>query len=185
MSGEYGAVPDPCCCGAGFRSGRGLGVVVEHGHLVERVPAAQHGVATNDMNITDDTALERPLLKTIRNHLIDEAKGTPRGKLRRRLNTLLSADDRFVRGPGSASASWTLTVHTTEVFRGNPETLQCAAAAVRGVNINRWNESGPTPRETVNASVTVAMRSCWPLAERFATRTWLLPAVGGTSKGTL
>jgi hypothetical protein len=40
---------------------------------------------------TDEPSLERLLLAAVRNHLIDQAKGTDRGKLRRRLVTLLSA----------------------------------------------------------------------------------------------
>lgn len=44
----------------------------------------------------DQPSLERLLLAAIRNDLIDEAKSQPIGKLRRRMQTLLGQDDRFV-----------------------------------------------------------------------------------------
>ncbi|APZ35586.1 hypothetical protein BOH66_16130 [Microbacterium aurum] len=44
----------------------------------------------------DQASLERLLLAAIRNDLIDEAKSQPIGKLRRRMQTLLRQDDRFI-----------------------------------------------------------------------------------------
>lgn len=105
---------------------------------------------------TSQGALERLLLAAIRNHLIDEAKGTPRGKLRRRLETLLSADPRFIRTDVMGARSWDLPGRADSRWDGDSATLQQAAFAVRGVSVRRWNESGPTPRETVEALTTVA-----------------------------
>lgn len=103
---------------------------------------------------TDDQSLERLLLKAIRNHLIDEAKGTERGKLRRRLETLLGHDDRFVRVTGPM---WVLATQPAGVtWQGDLAELNEAAAAVRGVVLGKLPTSGPTPRGSVEALVTVA-----------------------------
>jgi hypothetical protein len=107
-------------------------------------------------NATDDGSLERLLLAAIRNFLIDQAKGTDRGKLRRRLETLLGADPRFARADIAGSPGWALVDGPSSPGRGDAATLDNAAFAVRGVSIVRWNESGPTPKDTVHALVTVA-----------------------------
>ncbi|MBK6873556.1 MAG: hypothetical protein IPJ14_07850 [Kineosporiaceae bacterium] len=108
------------------------------------------------LKATDDASLERLLLASIRNHLIDQAKTTNRGKLRRRLDGLLSKDTRFARGSVGGSAGWAVQGTIGSPWQGDVEDLHRAAASVRGVAVWRWNESGPTPRATVNALVTVA-----------------------------
>ena len=106
---------------------------------------------------TDDASLERQLLAAVRNHLIDQAKGTERGKLRRRLVTLLSSDSRFerVRAVGGLDG-WRLAGRTGGRWQGDLEDLHEAASSVRGVTIRRWNEAGPTPRGTADALLSVA-----------------------------
>lgn len=103
---------------------------------------------------TDEGSLERLLLASVKNHLIDLAKGTERGKLRRRLETLLGNDGRFVRvdGPGWRLASYS----EGTVWQGDGAFLEAAAAAVRGVQLGKLPPSGPTPRGSVEALVTVA-----------------------------
>jgi hypothetical protein len=107
---------------------------------------------------SDQASLERQLLATIGNYLKDEAKRSERGKLRRRLNGLMSTDSRFVRVPAtqagvdgwaSPDAPATLTVRSLAE-------LQRAAFAVRGVSIRRWNTAGPTASGTRHALLTVA-----------------------------
>ena len=105
---------------------------------------------------TDDASLERLLLAAIRNFLIDQAKGTDRGKLRRRLQTLLGADPRFSRATIAGTPAWTLAGGPAGPWQGDVADLQQAAFEVRGVRIKRWNEAGPTPRETSHALLTVA-----------------------------
>ncbi len=103
---------------------------------------------------TDTKSLERLLFKAIRNHLIDGAKGTERGKLRRRLQTLLTADARFVAAPGPG---WSLATHPEDaVWQGDVEQLERAAAAVRGVVLGKLPSSGPTPRGSAEALLTVS-----------------------------
>lgn len=80
---------------------------------------------------THDPSFERLVLAAIENHLIDEAKKTERGKLRRRLDTLLSADERFVRAAGAGGA-WALRAHAGVVWQGDRDDLLRAAFAVPG-----------------------------------------------------
>jgi hypothetical protein len=60
---------------------------------------------------SDDASLERQLFAVIGNHLIDQAKKTERGNLRRRLDGLLTGDPRFTRVTAvqAGLAGWTLT----------------------------------------------------------------------------
>jgi hypothetical protein len=96
---------------------------------------------------TSQQSLERLILATIRNFLIDEAKATETGKLRRRLENVLPTDPQkrfeFFTSPFDA---WALVGAPDTVWQGDPEQLEAAARAVRGYTIDRWNEGGPTPR---------------------------------------
>jgi len=103
---------------------------------------------------TDDASFERLVLTAIENHLKDEAKKTERGKLRRRLDTLLSADSRFVRGAGTGGA-WSLSEHSGSVWQGDRDDLPRAAFAVPGT-IDRLNPAGPTPAATKATLLAVA-----------------------------
>ena len=107
---------------------------------------------------TDQGSFERLLLATIRNHLIDAAKGTERGKLRRRMAGLLAEDSRFrtVMAADAGIACWTLADGARQLWQGDITQLETAAADVRGVAIHRWNTSGPTPAGTKHALLTVA-----------------------------
>lgn len=98
------------------------------------------------LTATDDASFERLVLAAIENHLKDEAKKTERGKLRRRLETLLSADSRFVRGAGSGGA-WALSENAGAVWQGDRNDLVQAAFTVPGA-IERLNPAGPTPAAT-------------------------------------
>nr|WSW42934.1 hypothetical protein OG296_07280 [Streptomyces sp. NBC_01001] len=101
----------------------------------------------------DDTSLEKMFFTSIKNFLIDEAKGTERGKLRRRFATRLAQDNRFRAMPGSR---WALTSHPAgAVWQGDLDDLVGAAWGARGVWITAWNHSGPTPKKTVHALMTV------------------------------
>ncbi|HTC69106.1 MAG TPA: hypothetical protein VK662_06000 [Acidothermaceae bacterium] len=110
------------------------------------------------LKATDERSFERLLLAAIRNYLIDCAKKTERGKLRRRLERLLGEDPRFVRMPASQSGvpRWALAGGPLVPWQGDVADLAAAASSVRGVAINRWNVSGPTPQATQDALLTVA-----------------------------
>jgi len=106
---------------------------------------------------TDQESLERLILKSIRNFLIDQAKGTERGKLRRRLDTLLSDDSRFVRPPKLTGIwGWALVQRAMHLWQGNLDELHEAAARVRGYQILSWNTAGRTPKHTVVALTAVS-----------------------------
>ncbi|WP_019482527.1 hypothetical protein [Arthrobacter sp. TB 23] len=106
---------------------------------------------------TDQNSLERLILKSIRNFLIDQAKGTERGKLRRRLDTLLTDDDRFVRPPDLKGIwAWALVHRAMNLWQGDLDELHQAAARVRGYQILSWNTAGQTPKHTVVALTAVS-----------------------------
>ncbi|MEU8926208.1 hypothetical protein AB0D10_35645 [Kitasatospora sp. NPDC048545] len=105
----------------------------------------------------DDASLERLFLTSVRNFLIDEAKKTPRGKLRRRIARLMSEDSAYrkVAGP---PPRWTLVEHADgAVWQGGFDDLIAQAVRITGVGITRWNHSGPTPKQTVHALKTVLL----------------------------
>lgn len=106
---------------------------------------------------TDQASLERLILASIRNFLKDQAKGTERGKLRRRLETLLSDDARFARPSGLAGIwAWALLHHPMGLWQGDLDDLHRAAARVRGYQISTWNTAGRTPKHTVIALTEVS-----------------------------
>lgn len=108
------------------------------------------------LQATDQVSLERLILRSIRNFLIDQAKGTERGKLRRRLDNVLSKDSRFIRPPDlKGIRAWALLNHLFGLWQGDLDSLHAAAARVRGYQILRWNSAGKTPRQTVIALTAV------------------------------
>lgn len=108
------------------------------------------------LQATDQASLERIVLTAIRNFLVDQAKGTERGKLRRRLENLLADDSRFVRPHDVTSIlAWALLHRAMSLWQGDLEELHKAAARVRGYQILSWNTAGRTPRRTVIALTSV------------------------------
>jgi hypothetical protein len=92
---------------------------------------------------TSQPALERLLLAAIKNVLIDLAKETETGKLRRRLLTVLGDDARFVHLT-SPDHCWALAGCPQGLWQGDRDELIRAAFAVRGFHIWTWNTAGPT-----------------------------------------
>lgn len=92
----------------------------------------------------DQKSLELLLLTTIENVLIDEAKKTETGKLRRRLVGVLGKDGRFTRVT-TPEDCWSLAGRPQEMWQGDREELVQAALSVRGHAIWSWNTAGPTP----------------------------------------
>ncbi|MEV4081562.1 hypothetical protein ACGFJC_12970 [Nonomuraea fuscirosea] len=105
------------------------------------------------LRATDGPSLERLLLAAIENFLKDQAKGTSRGQLRRRLQTLFGGDERF---QPVERDRWTLANGPVRTWQGDLDALERAAFSVRGVEITRWNHAGMTPRVTKDALLTVA-----------------------------
>lgn len=92
---------------------------------------------------TSQNSLERIILATVERALIDEAKSTETGKLRRRLVTVLGRDARFVH-LDTPEECWALVGRPQEMWQGDLDDLLEAARAVRGYTITTWNVGGPT-----------------------------------------
>ncbi|MFD5629655.1 hypothetical protein [Streptomyces sp. NPDC127072] len=123
--------------------------------MITREGAGGQFILTCFLKAVDDTSLEKLFFTSIRRFLIDEAKSTPRGKLRRRFAKRLAEDDRF-RAVSGASPRWALAAHPVDsIWQGDLDELVRAAWEVRGVWITAWNHSGPTPQKTVHALITV------------------------------
>ncbi|MFF4764122.1 hypothetical protein [Streptomyces sp. NPDC001292] len=123
--------------------------------MLTREGAGQRFVTSCFVQAADEASLERLFLASIKNFLIDEAKKTPRGKLRRRIARLMGADASFRRAPGSPPR-WMLSEHPEgAVWQGDLDDLVAEAWRVRGVGITRWNHSGPTPAQTVQALMVI------------------------------
>ncbi|WP_251021002.1 hypothetical protein [Streptomyces sp. ISL-98] len=123
--------------------------------MLDRKGAGGRFITSCFLKAVDDRSLEKLFFTTVRNFLIDEAKMTDRGKLRRRFARRLQEDDRFLKVTGP-SPRWALAAGTRgQVWQGDLDTLVRAAWEVRGVWITAWNHSGPTPVETVQALMTV------------------------------
>lgn len=123
--------------------------------MLSREGAGQRFVMTCFIKAVDEASLERLFLTSIRNFLIDQAKMTDRGRLRRRFSSRLAADARFRKVQG-VSPRWTLAARPDSLlWQGDVEELIEAAWNVRGVGVTRWNHSGPTPTGTVHALMTV------------------------------
>lgn len=88
-------------------------------------------------------SLELIILTTVRNALIDEAKGTETGKLRLRLRRVLGEDSRFLHLDSPAEC-WALVAGSQVLWQGDIDDLIDAALGVRGYTITTWNTSGPT-----------------------------------------
>lgn len=105
---------------------------------------------------TDDRTLERVFLRTIKNFLIDQAKGTDTGKLRRRLRGLIDKDPAVAAGKlPTGEDAWWLADGPSEEWFGDVADLDRAASQVRGVRVTTLNPAGPTPAATVAALMAI------------------------------
>lgn len=106
---------------------------------------------------TDDASLERLLLTTITNALIDEAKRTDVGKMRRRLGTLLTADPRFEAAPNAyaGESAWRHISVPDQAWDGGLDELGGLLHIAAVAPIVELNSAGRTPR-AVRESITDA-----------------------------
>lgn len=108
-----------------------------------------------EAGVADDDALEAYVMVALKHHLIDEAKGTDVGRLRRRFVKVLGEDNRFVRST-AAGETWMLAEFKGRTSSDELEVLRAAAARVRGVYIEKLNKGGRTREPVADALRTVA-----------------------------
>lgn len=108
----------------------------------------------------DQGHLERRLLKTIHNFLIDQARATPVGLMRNRVGTVLKNSSEFVRvtGPGIAVDGWA-TVGSQGaanlLWQADRAELDAAAVAVHVPPDVKFHHQGPPPKATKHAMIAV------------------------------
>ena len=106
------------------------------------------------VHATDDESMERLLNKMVLNFLRDQGRKTERGRLVRRINSVLSDDDRFV----SAHDRWSHAAGDAIPSTATPEDLEAAAAGVKEVTVPRWSDQ--TPRSHPHADAPSIARLC-------------------------
>ncbi len=96
----------------------------------------------------DQASLERLLLAAIRNDLIDEAKSQPIGKLRRRMQTLLGQDDRFIDASDlhQGQDAWSLPSNRAIASYADVEQLLELSVGMEATPIVSLPRAGRTPR---------------------------------------
>ena len=108
----------------------------------------------------DTRHLERRLLKTIRNYLIDQAKATRVGLMRNRIATMLMRHDDFVRVDGAnvPTPGWAPVDSASadgELWQGDHEELYPAAWNTAAPTNVVFNKSGPPSKQTKQALLDV------------------------------
>lgn len=91
----------------------------------------------------DEASMGRLLRKSIRHWLIDQARKTAVGALRRRLENVLAAADAFEQVPAgdAGGGRWRLTSTSVPPWAGSTEDLVDAARAVPNVKIPKWSST--------------------------------------------
>ncbi|TQF04402.1 hypothetical protein E6W39_21975 [Kitasatospora acidiphila] len=92
---------------------------------------------------TDDASMGRILRRSIRNWLIDRARQTGLGALRRRLEAVLSSEPNFEQVPEGESGAkrWRLTGSGWAPWSGATDELISAAHAVQAVKVPKWSST--------------------------------------------
>jgi hypothetical protein len=91
----------------------------------------------------DTESMAKIMRRSVRNYLISEARKTPAGAVRRKIEDLLAASDEFseVSAAQPGAGRWHLVGLPAVPWAGDLRPLVEAAYAVRGVRAVRW--SGP------------------------------------------
>ncbi|MFF3565734.1 hypothetical protein ACFYXS_37475 [Streptomyces sp. NPDC002574] len=104
---------------------------------------------------SSDDSVAKLLRKSIRHWLIDKARQTALGSLRRQLEKVLTSDDAFEAVPPSEDGAgrWRLAGVPTTQWSGSVEDLVEAARAVENVTVPKW--SSETRRAPVAARESI------------------------------
>lgn len=96
---------------------------------------------------TDAESMSRILRRSVRNYLISEARKTPSGAVRRKIEELLAVGEEFAQvPPGQPGAGrWYLVGTVVAPWAGDLRPLAEAAYAVPGVRAVRWSGSRRAP----------------------------------------
>jgi hypothetical protein len=91
----------------------------------------------------DEASMGRLLRKSIRHWLIDQARKTAVGALRRRLENVLAAEDAFEQVPAgdAGGGRWRLRSTSVSPWAGSTEDLVDAARAVPNVKVPKWSST--------------------------------------------
>ncbi|WP_433272275.1 hypothetical protein ACQPZA_18815 [Pseudonocardia xinjiangensis] len=91
----------------------------------------------------DAESMARYLRRCVRHYLVDQARKTPIGAVRRKLEELMAASPEFERVPeGTAGAGrWQLVGDPQPPYGGESRPLVAAAYAVPGVHAVRWSSA--------------------------------------------
>lgn len=132
--------------------------------LVERLKAVTVTLAAQAGN---DASFARLLRRTIRNWLVDKARQTDIGHLRRSIEKVLAEVDLFEQVPvGQPGAGrWRLTGTTGDPWSYDPSVLVAAAWAVPGVKVPKWSSETRRPPVTDRPSMTCVLRAVLDTAD--------------------
>ncbi|MFD9059934.1 hypothetical protein ACFVZ3_00230 [Kitasatospora purpeofusca] len=108
--------------------------------LADRVKALTADLLSRS---TDDASMGRILRRSIRNWLIDRARQTGLGALRRRLETVLSSEPNFEQVPeGEPGAKrWRLAGSGGAPWSGSTDDLIAASHSVQAVKVPKWSST--------------------------------------------
>ena len=117
--------------------------------------------ATLMAQAVDDASMGRLLRRSIRHWLIDQARKTGVGALRRTLERVLQEDDQFEKVPAGevGAGRWRLTGVSAPPWSGAIDDLVGAARAVPNVKIPKWSSSARRPPVADRASITATLRA--------------------------
>lgn len=101
---------------------------IAHDFLVG--PRASERLVQLAVLAVDDAGFDRLLEASVRNFFRSRARATARGKLYRRLQSLLEEDDRFVAAAATVGPSWSLRDGPAEPWVGRIDALLTVAASV-------------------------------------------------------
>jgi len=107
----------------------------------------------------NDESMGRLLRRTIRHWLIDRARTTGTGRIRRRLEKVLGDSPEFERVPSARAGAgqWRITETSSEPWAGDPQELIQAASRVQVVRIGQWSStSRRAPLATRESLIAVA-----------------------------
>lgn len=132
--------------------------VIDYVGVVLATPRGARMLVGCALAATSQGSLERQLLTSIRRFMVDEAKSTPIGKLRRRLQRLFNRDPQFIdaRRMLGGDHGWTIAENGTSPWAGDVDELLKLTSAVQVAPIEHLNRSGPTPRAVQESLLTLS-----------------------------